>query len=62
AVGATFGVVRALPSLLLARVDDRDSLHRVFVRVEQWTKPAAVVAKVALGGTAAVLLAAALGS
>ena len=62
AVGATFGVVRALPSLLLARVDDRDSLHRVFILVEQWTNPAAVVARVALGGTAAVLLAAALGS
>jgi hypothetical protein len=62
AVGATFGVVRALPSLLLARVDDRESLHRVFIRVEQWTNPAAVIAKVALGGAAAILLAAALGS
>jgi hypothetical protein len=62
AVGATFGVVRALPSLLLARVDDRDSLHRVFIRVEQWTNPAAVLAKVALGGAAAILLAAAIGS
>ncbi|TPG17142.1 sulfite exporter TauE/SafE family protein [Pedococcus bigeumensis] len=62
AVGATFGVVRALPSLLLARVDDRDSLHRVFIRVEQWTNPAAVIAKVALGGAAAILLAAAIGS
>jgi hypothetical protein len=62
AVGATFGVVRALPSLLLARVDDRDSLHRVFLRVEQWTNPAAVIAKVALGGAAAILLAAAIGS
>src|SRR6476661_1314024 len=62
AVGATFGVVRALPSLLMARVDDRDDLHRVFIRVEQWTNPAAVVAKVALGGAAAILLAAAIGS
>ena len=59
AVGATFGVVRALPSLLMARVEDRDDLHRVFVRVEQWTNPAAVLAKVALGGAAAILLAAA---
>ena len=59
AVGATFGVVRALPSLLLARVDDREGLHRVFIRVEQWTNPAAVIAKVALGGAAAILLAAA---
>jgi hypothetical protein len=59
AVGATFGVVRALPSLLVARVADRDGLHHVFLRVEQWTYPAAVVAKVALGGAAATLLAAA---
>lgn len=59
AVGATFGVVRALPSLLMARVEDRDDLHRAFLRVEQWTNPAAVLAKVALGGAAAILLAAA---
>jgi hypothetical protein len=59
AIGATFGVVRALPSLLMARVADRDDLHRVFLRVEQWTNPAAVIAKVALGGAAAILLAAA---
>jgi hypothetical protein len=62
AVGATFGVVRALPSLLMARVDDRADLHRVFIRVEQWTNPAAVLAKVALGGAAVILLAAAVGS
>ena len=62
AVGATFGVVRALPSLLMARVTDRDGLHRSFDRVERWTNPAAVIAKVALGGAAAVLLAAAVGS
>lgn len=59
AVGATFGMVRALPSLLMSRVEDREDLHRVFIRVEQWTNPAAVVAKVALGGAAAILLAAA---
>jgi hypothetical protein len=59
AVGATFGVVRALPSLLMARVVDREGLHHVFLRVEQWTYPAAVIAKVALGGAAATLLAAA---
>jgi hypothetical protein len=55
-VGATFGVVRSLPSLLMARVVDRDDLHRVFTRVERWTDPAAVVARVALGGAAAILL------
>lgn len=62
AIGATFGVLRALPSLLMARVVDRDGLHRVFTRVERWADPAAVMAKVALGGAAAILLAAALGS
>src|SRR6476620_8193848 len=61
-VGATFGVVRALPSLLMAGVTDRDGLHRVFTRVERWANPAAVAAKVALGGAAAILLAAAVGS
>ena len=40
AIGATFGVVRALPSLLMARVVDRDDLHRVFTRVERWANPA----------------------
>jgi hypothetical protein len=62
AIGATFGVLRALPSLLMARVVDRDGLHRVFTRIERWADPAAVMAKVALGGAAAILLAAALGS
>lgn len=58
-IGATFGVVRALPSLLMARVLDRADLHRVFLRVERWANPAEVMAKVALAGAAAILLAAA---
>ena len=62
AIGATFGVVRALPSLLMARVVDRTDLHRVFVRVERWANPAGVMAKVALGGAAAILLTAAFAS
>jgi putative Ca2+/H+ antiporter (TMEM165/GDT1 family) len=62
AIGATFGLVRALPSVLMGRVVDRDDLHRVFTRIERWANPARVVAKVALGGAAAILLAAALGS
>jgi hypothetical protein len=61
-VGATVGVVRAVPSLLMAGVSDREGLHRVFARVERWANPAAVAAKVALGGAAAILLAAAVGS
>ena len=60
AIGATFGVIRALPSLLMARVVTRDDLHRVFLRVESWAKPARAIAKVALGGAATIMLAAAL--
>ena len=59
AIGATFGVVRALPSLLMARVVDRGDLHRVFIRVERWANPARALAKVALGGAAVIVLAAA---
>jgi hypothetical protein len=62
AVGATFGLVRALPSLLMARVVDRDGLHRAFTSLERWTSPAALIAKVALGAAAAILMAAAVGS
>jgi hypothetical protein len=62
AIGATFGVGRALPSLLMARVADPAALHAVFGRVERWAKPAQVVAKVALGLTSAALVAAAVGS
>lgn len=61
-VGGVFGLVRAMPSLLLARVHDRAALHRVFERVERWAKPARIVATVALGGAAAVLLATSIGS
>ena len=61
-VGGVFGLVRAVPSLLLARVHDREALHRVFQRVERWAKPAHIVATVALGGAAAVLLATSIGS
>jgi hypothetical protein len=59
AVGATFGVVRALPSLLMARVVEREDLHRAFIRVERWANPARALAKVALTGAAAIVLAAA---
>src|SRR5690242_5756206 len=61
-VGGVFGLVRAMPSLLLARVHDRAALHRVFERVERWANPARIVATVALGGAAAVLLATSIGS
>ena len=56
AIGGTFGLVRALPSLGLRRVTDRDALHRVFERVEAWANPAEVVARVALAAAATTLV------
>ena len=61
-IGTVFGVVRAVPSLLMARVRDRAHLHRVFDRVESWANPADIIARVALAGGATALAAAALGS
>ncbi|HEY7720529.1 MAG TPA: hypothetical protein VIB11_01720 [Pedococcus sp.] len=61
-IGGVFGVVRAVPSLLLARVHDREQLHKVFKRVENWANPADVLAKVAVAAGAAALTVAALGS
>jgi MFS family permease len=61
-IGGVFGVVRAVPSLLLARVHDREQLHKVFKRVENWASPADVLAKVAVAAGAAALTVAALGS
>ena len=62
AIGAVFGLVRALPSVLMVRVRDRSALHAVFARVERGAKPARILARVALGGAAAALLVAAVGS
>ena len=62
AIGVTFGVVRALPSLLMAGVSDRAALHTVFGRVERWAISARIVARVALGVAATALLAVAVGS
>ena len=62
AIGATFGVVRALPSLLMAGAHDRQQLHTAFNRVERWAHPAAILARVALGVAAVTVFAAAVGS
>jgi hypothetical protein len=62
AIGGLFGLVRALPSLLMAGVRDRVSLHHAFARVERWAKPADIVARVALSVAATALAAAAIGS
>ena len=62
AIGGTFGLVRALPSLGLRRVTDRRALHRVFERVERWANAADVLARVALAAAATTLVATAVGS
>ena len=61
-IGGVFGLVRALPSVAMAGVRDRVSLHRIFSTVEMWAKPADVIARVALAAGAVALGAAALGS
>ena len=61
-IGGVFGLVRALPSVLMAGVRDRTGLHRIFSRVERWTRTADVIARVALAAGAVALGAAALGS
>jgi hypothetical protein len=62
AIGGVFGLVRALPSVLMGGVRDRAALHRVFSRVERWAKPADILARVALAGAATALVATAIGS
>lgn len=62
AIGGTFGLVRALPSLLMVRVQDREQLHTVFDRIERWAGSMRVVARLALGVAAVVLGVAAVGS
>ena len=62
AIGGTFGLVRALPSLALAQVTDRGGLHRVFERVERWATPMEFVARVALAAAATTLVVTAVGS
>jgi hypothetical protein len=61
-IGGVFGLVRALPSVLMAGVRDRVALHRIFSTVEMWAKPADAIARVALAAGAVALGAAALGS
>jgi hypothetical protein len=61
-IGGTFGLVRALPSLLMGGVRDPEALHRVFGLVERAARPVDRVAMVALGGAATTLLVAAIGS
>lgn len=62
AIGGVFGLVRALPSVLMVRVRDRSALHAAFIRVERWAKPADILARVALAAAATALAATAIGS
>jgi hypothetical protein len=59
-LGGVFGLVRALPAVLMAGVHDAVALHRVFARLDGWAKPVDLVANVSLAGAAAALAAAAL--
>ena len=61
-IGGVFGLVRALPSVLMAGVRDRAGLHRIFSTVEKWANPAEVIARVALAAGAVALGVAAVGS
>jgi hypothetical protein len=61
-IGGVFGLVRALPSLFMAGVNDRQALHGVFSRIERWARPAQMIAIVALAGAATVLATTAMGS
>jgi len=61
-LGGVFGLVRALPSVLMAGVRDRAALHRIFSTVEKWANPAEVIARVALAAGAVTLVVAAVGS
>lgn len=62
AIGGTFGLVRAVPALLMARVQDRRRLHDAFDMIERWAVSGRVVARLALGVAGVVLGAAAVGS
>jgi hypothetical protein len=54
-IGGVFGLVRALPLVLMARVDTRERLYGALRAVDRWSRTADLVAKVSLGGAATVL-------
>lgn len=61
-VGAVFGLVRALPSVLMRRVDTRFALDAAFRVVERWAPRAHVIARATLVAGAVVLMTVALSS
>ncbi|WP_068431198.1 urease accessory protein UreH domain-containing protein [Piscicoccus intestinalis] len=58
-VGAVFGLVRALPALVVARVEEPAQLHDLFRRLQAWATPADRMARasLAVGALLAVTLA-----
>lgn len=60
-IGLTFGLVRALPLVLVRSVDTPQQLHEVFARLDTWAAPADMLARASLGVSAAVVAVGALG-
>ena len=58
-IGATFGLIRALPITAFAGVHDQSSLHRRHRRLQAWAPRARVVAACLLGAVAVVAMLAA---
>lgn len=61
-IGAVFGVVRALPLVLVRKVDTPQRLHEVFALLETWAAPADTLARSSLIVSAVVAGIATLGS
>ncbi|MEK4242091.1 MULTISPECIES: sulfite exporter TauE/SafE family protein [unclassified Janibacter] len=60
-IGLVFGLVRALPLVLVCRVETPQRLHEVFARLDSWAVPADMVARASLGISAVVIIVGALG-
>lgn len=60
-IGLVFGLVRALPLVLVRRVETPQGLHEVFARLDSWAAPADMVARASLGISAVVIVVGALG-
>lgn len=60
-IGLTFGLVRALPLVLVRRVDTPQRLHEVFTRLDTWAAPADRLARASLGICAIVMVVGAFG-
>lgn len=61
-IGLCFGLVRALPLLLVRRIQTPEALHRLFRRLDVWARPMDRVAEATLALTALALLLTAVGA